>query len=44
MASGEKKMRFSRGEVVFYKLKNRSKTANVAEVKEELTTILHWIV
>ncbi|MPC44579.1 hypothetical protein E2C01_038256 [Portunus trituberculatus] len=31
----EKKMRFSRGEVVFYRLKIRSKTANVAEVNEE---------
>ena len=26
---GEKKMRFGRGEVVFYSLKTRSKTANV---------------
>ncbi|MPC58321.1 hypothetical protein E2C01_052319 [Portunus trituberculatus] len=33
--SEEKKMRFSRGEVVFYSLKIRSKTANVAEVNEE---------
>ena len=33
--SEEKKMRFSRGEVVFYRLKVRSKTANVAEVNEE---------
>ncbi|MPC23568.1 hypothetical protein E2C01_016625 [Portunus trituberculatus] len=31
----EKKMRFSRGEVMFYRLKVRFKTANVAEVKEE---------
>ncbi|XP_063850047.1 uncharacterized protein LOC135094155 [Scylla paramamosain] len=31
----EKKMRFSRGEVVFYRLKIRSKTTNVAEVNEE---------
>ncbi|MPC46328.1 hypothetical protein E2C01_040045 [Portunus trituberculatus] len=31
---GEEKMRFSRGEVVFYRLKIRSKTVNVAEVKE----------
>ena len=28
-------MRFSRGEVVFYRLKIRSKTANVAQVDEE---------
>ncbi|MPC38455.1 hypothetical protein E2C01_031962 [Portunus trituberculatus] len=28
-------MRFSRGEVVFHKLKIRSKTANVAEVNVE---------
>ena len=28
----EKNMGFSRGEVVFYRLKIRSKTANVAEV------------
>ncbi|MPC92986.1 hypothetical protein E2C01_088101 [Portunus trituberculatus] len=28
-------MRFSRGEVVFYRLKIRSKTANVAEVNVE---------
>ncbi|MPC10859.1 hypothetical protein E2C01_003502 [Portunus trituberculatus] len=32
---GEEQMRFSRGEVVFYGLKIRSKTANVAEVNEE---------
>ncbi|MPC15541.1 hypothetical protein E2C01_008337 [Portunus trituberculatus] len=32
---GEKKMRFSRGEVVFHRLKVRSKTVNVAEVNEE---------
>ncbi|MPC70584.1 hypothetical protein E2C01_064836 [Portunus trituberculatus] len=31
----EKKMRFSRGEVVFYRLKIKSKTANVAEVNVE---------
>ncbi|MPC98909.1 hypothetical protein E2C01_094295 [Portunus trituberculatus] len=31
----EKKMRFSRGEVVFYILKIRSKTAKVAEVNGE---------
>ncbi|MPC71322.1 hypothetical protein E2C01_065598 [Portunus trituberculatus] len=31
----EKKMKFSRGEVVFYRLKIRSETANVAEVNEE---------
>ena len=31
----EKKMRFSRGEVVFYRLKIRSKTTNVAEVDSE---------
>ncbi|MPC66745.1 hypothetical protein E2C01_060896 [Portunus trituberculatus] len=31
----EEKMRFSKGEVVFYRLKIRSKTANVAEVNEE---------
>ena len=30
-----KKMRFSRGEVVFYRLKIRSKTANVVEVDRE---------
>ena len=30
--SEEKNMRFSGGEVVFYKLKIRSKTANVAKV------------
>ena len=30
--SEEKKMRFSGGEVVFYRLKIRSKAANVAEV------------
>ena len=34
--SEEKKMRFSRGEVMFYRLKVRSKAANVAEVKEEI--------
>ncbi|MPC30752.1 hypothetical protein E2C01_024022 [Portunus trituberculatus] len=28
-------MRFSKREVVFYRLKTRSKTANVAEVNEE---------
>ncbi|MPC62295.1 hypothetical protein E2C01_056379 [Portunus trituberculatus] len=28
-------MRFSRGEVVFYRLKIKSKPANVAEVNEE---------
>ncbi|MPC38603.1 hypothetical protein E2C01_032114 [Portunus trituberculatus] len=28
-------MRFNRGEVVFYRLKIRSKTANVAEINEE---------
>ena len=33
--SEEKKMRFSGGEVVFYRLKIRSKTANVAEVNRE---------
>ena len=33
--SEEEKMRFSRGEVVFYRLKIRSKTANVAEVNGE---------
>ncbi|MPC72391.1 hypothetical protein E2C01_066696 [Portunus trituberculatus] len=33
--SEEKKMRFSRGEVVFYRLKIRSKTVNVAEVNVE---------
>ncbi|MPC49451.1 hypothetical protein E2C01_043253 [Portunus trituberculatus] len=32
---GEEKMSFSRGEVVFYRLKIRSKTANVIEVNEE---------
>ncbi|MPC81614.1 hypothetical protein E2C01_076240 [Portunus trituberculatus] len=32
---GEEKMRFSRGEVVFHRLKIRSETANVAEVNEE---------
>ncbi|MPC71998.1 hypothetical protein E2C01_066290 [Portunus trituberculatus] len=31
----EMKIRFRRGEVVFYRLKVRSKTANVAEVNEE---------
>ncbi|MPC65987.1 hypothetical protein E2C01_060130 [Portunus trituberculatus] len=31
----EKKMRFIRREVMFYRLKIRSKTANVAEVNEE---------
>ncbi|MPC60083.1 hypothetical protein E2C01_054119 [Portunus trituberculatus] len=31
----EKKMRCSRGEVVFHRLKIRSKTVNVAEVIEE---------
>ena len=31
----KKKMRFSGGEVVFYRLKIRSKTANVAEVNGE---------
>ncbi|MPC18792.1 hypothetical protein E2C01_011686 [Portunus trituberculatus] len=31
----EKKMRFSKGEVVFHRLKIRSKTVNVAEVNEE---------
>ncbi|MPC46781.1 hypothetical protein E2C01_040506 [Portunus trituberculatus] len=31
----EKKMRFSREEVVFYRLKIRSKTENIAEVNEE---------
>ncbi|MPC98985.1 hypothetical protein E2C01_094377 [Portunus trituberculatus] len=31
----EKKMRFSRGYVVFYRLKIRSETANVAEVNVE---------
>ncbi|MPC13643.1 hypothetical protein E2C01_006383 [Portunus trituberculatus] len=30
-----KKMRFSRGEVIFYRLKIRSQTANDAEVNEE---------
>ena len=33
--SEEKKMRFSGGEVVFYRLKIRSKTANVADVNGE---------
>ena len=33
--SVEKKMKFSGGEVVFYRLKIRSKTANVAEVDGE---------
>ncbi|MPC22833.1 hypothetical protein E2C01_015860 [Portunus trituberculatus] len=33
--SEEKKMRFSRGEAVFYKLKIKSKTKNAAEVNEE---------
>ena len=33
--SEEKKMRFSGGEVVFYRLKIRLKTANVAEVDGE---------
>ena len=33
--SEEKKMRFSGGEVVFYRLKIRSKTANVAKVDGE---------
>ncbi|MPC46861.1 hypothetical protein E2C01_040591 [Portunus trituberculatus] len=33
--SEEKKMRFSRGEVVFHSLKIRSKTAKVAEVNVE---------
>ena len=33
--SEEKKMRFSGGEVVFYRLKIRSKTVNVAEVNRE---------
>ena len=33
--SEEKKMRFSRGEMVFYRLKTRSKTANIAEINEE---------
>ncbi|MPC39519.1 hypothetical protein E2C01_033056 [Portunus trituberculatus] len=32
---GEKKMRFSRGEVVFYRLKIRSKTLNVPEVNDD---------
>ncbi|MPC91196.1 hypothetical protein E2C01_086215 [Portunus trituberculatus] len=32
---GEEKMRFGRGEVVFYRMKIRSKIANVAEVNEE---------
>ena len=32
----EKKMRFSRGEVVFYRLEIRSKATNVAEVNEEI--------
>ena len=30
-----KKMRFSRGEVVFYRMKIRSKTVNVVEVDRE---------
>ncbi|MPC64776.1 hypothetical protein E2C01_058897 [Portunus trituberculatus] len=33
--SEEKKMRFSTGEVAFYRLKIRSKTENVTEVNEE---------
>ena len=33
--SEEKKMTFSGGEVVFYRLKIRSKTANIAEVNGE---------
>ena len=33
--SEEKKMGFSGGEVVFYRLKIRSKTANVAEVDRD---------
>ena len=33
--SEEKKMGFSRGEVVFYRLKIRSKTANVAVDREK---------
>ncbi|MPC73587.1 hypothetical protein E2C01_067921 [Portunus trituberculatus] len=31
----EKKMKFSRGEVVFYRLEIRPETANVAEVNKE---------
>ncbi|MPC48331.1 hypothetical protein E2C01_042099 [Portunus trituberculatus] len=31
----ERKMRFSKGKVVFYRLEVRSKTANVAEVNKE---------
>ncbi|MPC60396.1 hypothetical protein E2C01_054440 [Portunus trituberculatus] len=34
--SEEKKMRFSRGEVVFHRLEIRSKTTNIAKVNEKV--------